>query len=95
MSDTCSAALAPIYLLRRDFTLEEEPVVLAQDGSIDVRRVIASLKTIDHPHPLEALHQGLHELAAFALFAATTSLPRDQELVLSRDVNRRLKAIRL
>lgn len=66
-----------------------------EDGSIDVRRVIASLKTIDHPHPLEALHQGLHELAAFALFAATTSLPRDQELVLSRDVNRRLKAIRL
>jgi len=33
-----SAALAPIYLLRRDFTVEDEPVVLAQDGSVDVRR---------------------------------------------------------
>jgi hypothetical protein len=33
-----SAALAPIYLLLRDFTTEEEPVVLAQDPSLDVRR---------------------------------------------------------
>ena len=41
------------------------------------------------------LAQALHELSAFALFAATTSLPRDQELALSRDVNTRLKRIRL
>jgi WD40 repeat protein len=33
-----AAALAPIYLLRRDFTTEEEPVVLAQDPNLDVRR---------------------------------------------------------
>ncbi|HVM25324.1 MAG TPA: hypothetical protein VM253_08000, partial [Candidatus Limnocylindrales bacterium] len=33
-----SAALAPIYLLRRDFTVEGDPAVLAQDGSLDVRR---------------------------------------------------------
>ena len=39
--------------------------------------------------------QALHELSAFALFAATTTLPRDQELALSRDVSQRLKKIRL
>ena len=33
-----AAALAPIYLLRHDFTTEEEPVTLAQDQSLDVRR---------------------------------------------------------
>jgi hypothetical protein len=33
-----SAALAPIYLLHRDFTVEGEPEVLAQDASLDVRR---------------------------------------------------------
>jgi hypothetical protein len=33
-----AAALAPIYLLRRDFTVDEEPAILAQDGSLDVRR---------------------------------------------------------
>ena len=33
--------------------------------------------------------------SAFALFAATTTLPRDQELALSRDVTQRLKRIRL
>jgi hypothetical protein len=32
-----STALAPIYLLRRDFAVEEEPVVLAQDPDLDVR----------------------------------------------------------
>ena len=50
---------------------------------------------VDTEHPLEALHQALHELAAFALFSATTTLPRDQELALARDVNARLKAVRL
>jgi hypothetical protein len=33
-----AAALAPIYLLRHDFTTEDEPVTLAQDDSLDVRR---------------------------------------------------------
>jgi WD40 repeat protein len=33
-----ATALAPIYLLRRDFTLEEEPDVMAQDPTLDVRR---------------------------------------------------------
>ena len=33
-----SAALEPIYLLRRDFSVEGEPEVLAQDPDLDVRR---------------------------------------------------------
>jgi hypothetical protein len=66
-----------------------------EDGCIDVNTVIASLKTTDAENPMEALHQALHELAAFALFAATTTLPRDQEHTLSRDVNTRLKKIRI
>ena len=33
-----AAALAPIYLLRHDFTTEDAPVTLAQDPSLDVRR---------------------------------------------------------
>ncbi len=66
-----------------------------EDGSIDPARVIASLHAAHTDRPLEALHQAMHELAAFALFAATGSLPRTQELILMRDVNRRLKAIRM
>jgi WD40 repeat protein len=33
-----ATALAPIYLLRHDFTVEEEPTTLAQDPSLDVGR---------------------------------------------------------
>ena len=33
-----STALAPIYLLHRDFTTEPEPSVLAQDPNLDLRR---------------------------------------------------------
>jgi hypothetical protein len=66
-----------------------------EDGSVAAATVLRGLSSKPLDNPLGALHQALHELAAFALFAATTTLPRDQELVLSRDVNRRLKAIRI
>jgi len=33
-----STALAPIYLLRRDFTIDEDPAVLAQDPNLDVHQ---------------------------------------------------------
>ena len=65
------------------------------DGSINPETVVDSIERIESNHPIEALHQALHELAAFALFSATTTLPRDQELMLARDINRQLKAIRL
>lgn len=66
-----------------------------EDGSIEPERVATALATVQADRPLEALQQALHEMAAFALFAATTSMPRAQEIALARDVNRRLKAIRM
>ncbi|MCR9077271.1 MAG: hypothetical protein NXI07_14635, partial [bacterium] len=66
-----------------------------EDGSISVLRTVQAMGEVDIENPMEALHQALHELSAFALFAATTTLPRDQELALSRDVNTRLKRIRI
>lgn len=65
------------------------------DGSIPVEPVVEALSRVNVENPMEGLQQALHELSAFALFAATTTLPREQELVLSRDVNSRLKRIRL
>jgi hypothetical protein len=64
-------------------------------GQIDENVVLESVKKIASEQPLEALHQAFHELAAFALFTAQASLPRDQKTSLARDVNMRLKAIRL
>jgi hypothetical protein len=65
------------------------------DGSIDGEWVVTALSSVQIENPMEGLLQAFHELSAFALFAATTSLPRDQELSLSRDVSQRLKKIRL
>lgn len=64
------------------------------DGSINVERVLGAIEQVDPSHALQGLHQALHEVAAFALFAATPTLPRDAELNLARDVNFRLRAIR-
>ncbi|MGE0786261.1 MAG: DUF4388 domain-containing protein [Sandaracinaceae bacterium] len=68
---------------------------LYEDGSLSADQILHAMGTVEADNPTEALHQALHELAAFALFAATTTLPRDQESVLSRDVNSRLKRIRI
>lgn len=64
-------------------------------GQIDENVVLQSVQQIATDQPLEALHQAFHELAAFALFTAQACLPRDQKTTLSRDVNARLKAIRI
>lgn len=66
-----------------------------EDGSLDVDIVVEAMQNVQVDNPMEGLLQALHELSAFALFAATTTLPRDQELALSRDVTQRLKRIRL
>jgi hypothetical protein len=66
-----------------------------EDGALDPEFVVEAMMAINVENPMEGLLQALHELAAFALFAATTTLPRDQELALSRDVAQRLKRIRL
>lgn len=66
-----------------------------EDGALDAEVVANAMLSIQVENPMEGLLQALHELSAFALFAATTTLPRDQELALSRDVSQRLKKIRL
>jgi hypothetical protein len=66
-----------------------------EDGALDAETVVHAMLGIQVENPMEGLLQALHELSAFALFAATTTLPRDQELALSRDVSQRLKKIRL
>lgn len=68
---------------------------IEEDGSIRADIVVDALGRTQAENPMEGLQQALHELAAFALFAATTALPREQELALSRDVNSRLKRIRM
>ncbi len=68
---------------------------VTEDGSVEAEYVVAALSSVQVENPMEGLLQAFHELSAFALFAATTSLPREQELSLSRDVTQRLKKIRL
>ncbi len=68
---------------------------IEEDGTLDAARVAEELAKIQVENPVQGLHQALHELSAFTLFAATTTLPREQEIALSRDVNTRLKHIRI
>lgn len=68
---------------------------MEEDGTIRYDRVLHAVEASGDESPMAGLHQALHELSAFALFAATTALPREQELALSRDVNSRLKRIRI
>lgn len=64
-------------------------------GCVDANVISKALMGVENDSPVDSLNQALHELAAFALFSATTTLPRDQEQTLARDVNRRLKQIRI
>jgi hypothetical protein len=64
------------------------------DGAVNVARVLKAMEKVDPAHASQGLHQALHEISAFALFAATPTLPREAELALARDVNFRLRAIR-
>jgi hypothetical protein len=68
---------------------------LEEDGTLDPARVALALSEVAVDSPMEGLLQALHALTSFALFVAMASLPRDQELALSRDVNARLERIRL
>jgi hypothetical protein len=67
---------------------------VADDGALSEEAVAQALAGFDVDEPMRGLQQALHELAVFALFAATTTLPREHELALSRDVNARLKRLR-
>jgi hypothetical protein len=66
------------------------------DGTLEVRALIRRLEEQGQGgEALRSLHQALHELIAYALFTASNSLPRQEEQSLSRDVNHRLKQLKL
>ena len=65
------------------------------DGTLDANAMIARLEGANHDDPMAQIHQALHELAAYALFMASSGLPRHEEQSLARDVNHRLKQLRL
>lgn len=68
---------------------------VGEDGAVDPEFVAAAMANVEVENPMEGLLQALHELSTFALFAATSAMPRGQELALSRDVTERLKQIQL
>jgi hypothetical protein len=65
------------------------------DGTLNAQVIVELLEGSSTDDPVQALHQALHELAAFALFTASGGLPRHEEQALARDINRRLKQLRL
>lgn len=68
---------------------------VATDGTIDTGAVLTAMRNAREDNPVATLHHIGHELVAFALFCAGSSLPREQEMALSKDVNQRLAAIRV
>ena len=65
------------------------------DGTLDAQAIAQRLEESGLEDPMLALHQALHELAAYALFTASGGLPRHEEQALARDINHRLKQLRL
>jgi hypothetical protein len=65
------------------------------DGTLDAQGIAQKLEESGLEDPMQALHQALHELAAYALFTASGGLPRHEEQALARDINHRLKQLRL
>ena len=65
------------------------------DGTFDPGQVIERLQKASGDDPMQDLHRGLHELAAYALFVASNGIPRNEERALARDVNHRLTLLQL
>ena len=65
------------------------------DGTLDPAQVIDLLQRASSDDPMQDLHRGLHELAAYALFVASNGIPRNEERALARDVNHRLTFLQL
>jgi hypothetical protein len=67
---------------------------LSIEGELGAERVVARIGGEDEEPPLESLHQALQELAAFAMLAAGSMLPRDAERRLSQLVRHKLAQLR-
>lgn len=62
-------------------------------GAVPVQESLARLEQMQLERPLDALQQALHELVSFALFSASTTLPRPVTSTLTKRVNRRLSKL--
>lgn len=69
--------------------------VLDVDGTLDANKVIAHIESAPVDSPASRLHSALHDLSSYALFIAGGALPRHEEEALTRDVNHRLKQLKL
>jgi hypothetical protein len=65
------------------------------EGDISPEITLRQLQTLKLEHPVETLHRAAHELASFAMFCASPSLPREAERALSKWVTQRLSRMRL
>lgn len=65
------------------------------DGTLSLTGLLRRLEESQSSDPLNTLHQALHELIAYALFTVTNALPRHEEQSLAREVNHRLKQLKL
>jgi hypothetical protein len=65
------------------------------DGTIDPGYVLAALAAARGEDPVATFHQVAHELVSFAMFTAGSTLPRDEDLRLSKNVNDALQLIKL
>lgn len=61
-----------------------------QDGSVKTERVVANIASLAGDDVIASLSQWLYEYAAFALFAATSLVPKEIEQTLSRQVSEML-----
>ena len=66
---------------------------ITSDGRLNVVRILAALQSEQIPDPLRSLHQSLHDLASFALFATSSVLPREVESSLLRSIPQQLSEI--
>jgi hypothetical protein len=67
---------------------------VAHGGRIDADQVLGVLHAARDDDPMGTFHHVGHELVSFALFCASSVLPRERERLLSHQVNRDLQEIR-
>lgn len=65
------------------------------EGDISPEITLRQLEQLAIEHPVESLHRAAHELASFAMFCASPSLPREAERALSKWLSQRLSRMRL
>ncbi len=79
---------------RGDFEVWQLPSAGGQDLTFDVEALGNAILDSDEPSPIARTQRMISDMAAFALFLASTLLPREHEKALSRYVAHELRAMR-